>query len=71
MPDQNRISAVLSPDEHRELPKLGPKTLGFDELCAGHMAARPTLRAQTHHNSALKFVDGQFARRHIWWIEEA
>lgn len=33
----------LVPDERRKLPKLGPKTLGFDERCQAHMASHPEL----------------------------
>jgi hypothetical protein len=33
----------LLPDERRELPKLGPKTLGFDERCASYMVSNPEL----------------------------
>lgn len=33
----------LTPDERQTLPKLGEKTLGFDEKCAGYMAANPKL----------------------------
>jgi hypothetical protein len=33
----------LSPGESRELPKLGPKTLGFDERCASYMDKEPSL----------------------------
>ena len=33
----------LTPDERRELPKLGPKTLGFDERCASYMTSQPAL----------------------------
>ena len=33
----------LTPDERQTLPKLGDKTLGFDEKCASHMAQNPKL----------------------------
>lgn len=33
----------LTPAERKELPKLGDKTLAFDEKCAGYMAANPSL----------------------------
>lgn len=33
----------LTPDERQALPKLGERTLGFDEKCAGYMAANPKL----------------------------
>ncbi|MCB1062168.1 MAG: hypothetical protein KDN20_04505 [Verrucomicrobiae bacterium] len=33
----------LSAQDRREMPKLGDKTLAFDEKCASHMAAHPEL----------------------------
>jgi hypothetical protein len=33
----------LTADERKELPKIGDKTLAFDQKCAGYMAARPEL----------------------------
>jgi len=33
----------LTPDERQTLPKLGDKTLAFDEKCASHMAQNPKL----------------------------
>ena len=33
----------LTPAERQELPKLGEKTLGFDEKCASYMAQNPKL----------------------------
>ena len=33
----------LTAAERKELPKLGDKTLAFDEKCAGYMAAHPEL----------------------------
>lgn len=33
----------LSATESRDLPKLGPKTIGFDERCASYMAQAPAL----------------------------
>lgn len=33
----------LTPDERQTLPKLGEKTLGFDEKCASYMVANPKL----------------------------
>lgn len=68
MPDNNRISATLSPtdkasiltkideirallpflvsltaEDREELPKLGDKTLAFDEKCASYMVGNPVL----------------------------
>lgn len=31
----------LTPDERKTMPKLGDKTLGFDEKCASHMSSNP------------------------------
>lgn len=33
----------LTKEERRGLPKLGDKSLAFDEKCAGYMASRPEL----------------------------
>lgn len=33
----------LTPEERKALPKMGDKTLAFDQKCAGYMAARPEL----------------------------
>ena len=33
----------LSPDERKQLPKMGDKTLGFDQKCAGYMTSNPEL----------------------------
>jgi predicted oxidoreductase len=33
----------LSPKESREMPRLGPKGLGFDESCASFMNSHPAL----------------------------
>jgi hypothetical protein len=33
----------LTEQERRELPSVGPKTVGFDEQCASYMASNPEL----------------------------
>lgn len=33
----------LSAQDRREMPKMGDKTLAFDEKCASHMAAHPEM----------------------------
>jgi hypothetical protein len=33
----------LTPDERKQLPKVGDKTLAFDQKCAGYMSAHPEL----------------------------
>jgi hypothetical protein len=33
----------LSPQESREMPRLGAKSMGFDESCATYMNSNPTL----------------------------
>ena len=33
----------LTPEERQQLPKLGEKTLAFDEKCEGYMESNPTL----------------------------
>lgn len=45
----NEISALLpflinlTKEERRDLPKLGPASLGFDEQCASYMSSAPNL----------------------------
>jgi hypothetical protein len=37
------ITINLTKDERQTLPKIGDKTIAFDEKCAAYMAARPEL----------------------------
>ena len=39
----NGISTNLTKEERQSLPKIGDKTLAFDEKCQAYMAARPEL----------------------------
>ena len=39
----NGITINLTKEERQSLPKIGDKTLAFDEKCQAYMAARPEL----------------------------